>query len=144
MSGKSNFPLPITIGTQEEMPVGMFNRFKPKTIARSSIILVFIVLAVCLLQRAGFVTRCPLSAKAINQAELLHSSVVDALDEEPCELSDHLLQSQLQTLVFWVAYLPVIFLILAWLTSGTPSTLAFTEPIPPGRRQHLVLCVFKE
>ncbi|WP_066015444.1 hypothetical protein [Endozoicomonas atrinae] len=127
-----------------------FSQSHKQSIARQCILLVGMVLAVCLWQRAGLGSTCPINADHIA------SGFVSAFDsgiqqdipepvETECELSNHLVQVQLQLIEPGALLVPLLLLILAWLCTGSRITLLFlTEPIPPHRRHHLVLCVFQE
>ncbi len=120
----------------------MFNRVKTGTAAKWSVLLVGLVVVICLWQRAGFSSICPLSADAFEAIQSDNAS--GSLADEQCDLSDQMLQSQLQSLDQAIFFFPVILLILAWLLFKPTVFLSFTEPIVPTRRQHLILCVFQE
>ena len=127
-----------------------FSQSHQRSIARQCILLVGMVLAVCLWQRAGLSSTCPINADHIASGFMssldsgIQQDIPEAVDTE-CELSNHLIQAQLQLIEPGALLVPLLLLILAWLRTGNRITLPFlTEPILPRRRHHLVLCVFQE
>lgn len=130
-----------------------FSQPRKAAIARQSILLVCMVLAVCLWQRAGLGTTCPINAGHYSSG-FLFTSEIDQLDHQKgatestdtkCELSSHLIQAQSQLIDLGILLAPLVLLILAWLCSGSQFTFrSLTEPIIPRQRHHLMLCVFRE
>ncbi len=123
-----------------------------KAIARQSILLVCMVLAVCLWQQAGLGSACPIKADQYHSGFIfssdtgLHQNLPEpeSTDTE-CELSNHLIQTQSQLIELGALLAPLLLLILAWFCAGSKVTFpSLTEPITPRRRHHLVLCVFQE
>ncbi|MGR2769783.1 hypothetical protein [Photobacterium ganghwense] len=127
--------------------------------ARVALCLVMIVLFICSGQRMGLVTSCPakqaaghpsanlvseLSAKATISVQTAIQATSDHEPHEPCSLADHLLQLHQHQLDFAILQSFVIFLAFAILAGPSLITPVLTEPIPPTRRRHLTLCVFRE
>ena len=76
----------------------MFSRFKAYSIARSSIFMVLLVMAVCLGQRAGFTSVCVFSLDTDTLDILQPDNPVDSSSEKSCELGNQMLHTQLQSL----------------------------------------------
>ncbi|MGF1725575.1 hypothetical protein [Photobacterium nomapromontoriensis] len=126
-------------------------------LARYALWLVTLVIFVCSSQNIGLNSTCSLqqSADPISYSmptqKLEHSqSGARSADadgvaiSEQCSLSDHLLQIHQQQLE--QAIVCFIFIVLTFVLFAGPSivTPKLTEPIPPTRRRHLTLCVFRE
>lgn len=110
------------------------------------------VLAVCLWQRAGLGSSCPIKADQYHSAVLFSSDTGHHQDifepeftDTECELSNHLIQAQSQLIELGALLAPLLLLILAWFCTGSKVTFpSLTEPIIPRRKHHLMLCVFRE
>ena len=127
-----------------------FSQVHKQSIARQCLLLVAMVLAVCLWQRAGLGSTCPVQADHLASGFIVsfESGIQQdssESDDTECELSNHLVQAQSQLIEFGALFVPLLMLILAWLCTGNRTTFPLlTEPIAPRRRHHLVLCVFQE
>ncbi|MFK0573598.1 hypothetical protein [Endozoicomonas sp.] len=130
-----------------------FSQPQKQFIARRFILLVCMVLAVCLWQRAGFGSTCPLKADHFTSGFFFsseanhpdHQQDASESTDTECELSNHLIQAKSQLIEPGILLIPLLLLILAWLCAGNRTTFpSLTEPIIPRRRHHLVLCVFRE
>ncbi|MEJ2766406.1 hypothetical protein VV869_20835 [Photobacterium sp. MCCC 1A19761] len=119
--------------------------------AQWALVLVMLVIFLCSSQRAGLLMACPLKAVAAEHTTDSHSSQKlphhdgqssDVLHS--CDLTDHLLQIHQQSLGHALIYTITLLLLLP-LFIGSPFRVPLlTEPIPPRRRRHLILCVFRE
>lgn len=124
-------------------------------LARYALWLVTLVIFVCSSQNIGFGSTCSLKhstdsivysapLSGLNQSQSSAKSADDTAILEQCSLSDHLLQIHQQQLE--QAIVSFIFIVLTFILFAGPSLITpeLTEPIPPTRRRHLTLCVFRE
>lgn len=111
--------------------------------AKWSLWLVMLVIFVCTGQNTGIVSSCPLNSPiSIESSDDIPTSFPIA--EKKCDLTDHLLQLHQQSLEHALLSFSILFLLIA-LYIGAPFLVPIlTEPIPPTRRRHLTLCVFRE
>jgi len=115
--------------------------------AKWSLWLVLLVVFVCSGQNTGLISSCPLYAQTNTQTSIESPDDVaapSAAVEKKCDLTDHLLQLHQQSLDHTLISFSILFLLIA-LFIGSPFRVpVLTEPIPPTRRRHLTLCVFRE
>lgn len=125
--------------------------------AQVSLLLVMLVVFLCSGQRAGLILGCPFKVAAAEQAaETGTLQVMSTLQQSPaqhkqttdveksCDLTDHLLQLHQQSLSHALLYAVTLLLLLPQLIGSPYRVPLLTEPIPPQRRRHLTLCVFRE
>lgn len=129
-------------------------------IAKWSLVMVWLVIVVCLGQRAGFISSCPMSAdnrsseaslfndqhanaELVSTANTSDSSIDGATDKQ-CDMTDHLLQVHQHSFEHALIFISLLIVVLAWLSTMQYRIPVLTEPIPPTRRLHLTLCVFRE
>jgi len=122
--------------------------------------MVWLVIVVCLGQRAGFISSCPVSADNRSSeaslfsglpanAELVSTpytsdSSIDGTTDKQCDMTDHLLQVHQHSFEHALIFISLLIVVLAWLSTVQYRIPVLTEPIPPTRRLHLTLCVFRE
>jgi len=134
----------------------MYSGRNNQYIAKWSLLLVWLVIVVCLGQRAGFISMCSLNAdsrQAVTSAAISDISDLSSthsianntsLADKPCEMSDHLLQAHQQPFDYGLLYFSILCWLPIWLYRSQYRIPVATEPIPPSRRLHLTLCVFRE
>lgn len=116
-----------------------------RKIAKWSLGFVMLVIFVCSGQNISFTSSCPSSYHygAVSYANDLNSAgTMDA--EKQCDLTDHLLQQHQLSFEHALVSFSILFLLIALVTSYLYQVPLLTEPIPPPRRRHLTLCVFRE
>jgi hypothetical protein len=129
-------------------------------IAKWSLVMVWLVIVVCLGQRAGFISSCPMSADNRSSeaslfndqhanAELVsttntNDSSIDGATAKQCDMTDHLLQVHQHSFEHALIFISLLIVVFAWLSTMQYRIPVLTEPIPPTRRLHLTLCVFRE
>ncbi|WP_211321763.1 hypothetical protein [Photobacterium indicum] len=122
--------------------------------------MVWLVIVVCLGQRAGFISSCPMSAdNRSSEASIINEktasskwgstantsdSNIDGATDKQCDMTDHLLQVHQHSFEHALIFISLLIVVLAWLSTMQYRILVLTEPIPPTRRLHLTLCVFRE
>ncbi|MGF1861887.1 hypothetical protein C9J48_05710 [Photobacterium profundum] len=122
--------------------------------------MVWLVIVVCLGQRAGFISSCPMSAdnrssetSIINEKTAsskwgatanTSDSNIDGATDKQCDMTDHLLQVHQHSFEHALIFISLLIVVLAWLSTMQYRIPVLTEPIPPTRRLHLTLCVFRE
>ncbi|MGR5065152.1 hypothetical protein [Photobacterium sp. DNB22_13_2] len=118
--------------------------------AKYTLLLVLVVIFVCSGQNFGYTTACAVNAQTSSQvsqsvdATSASKQVNDSTDHSKCSLSDHLLQMHQHSVEHAIVSLFTVVLALLIYAAVTQATPIFTEPIPPTRRRHLTLCVFRE
>ncbi|MCW8328594.1 hypothetical protein MD588_07210 [Photobacterium sp. SDRW27] len=119
-------------------------------IARWSLGLVMLVIFVCSGQNTGIVPSCPLNTHSTVELSANDSSSktirdTDSADaDKQCELTDHLLQLHQLSFELALISISILFLLITLFTGHPYRVPVLTEPIPPTRRRHLTLCVFRE
>jgi len=129
-------------------------------IAKWSLVMVWLVIVVCLGQRAGFISSCPMSAdNRSSEASIINEktasskwgstantsdSNIDGATDKQCDMTDHLLQVHQHSFEHALIFISLLIVVLAWLSAMQYRIPVLTEPIPPTRRLHLTLCVFRE
>jgi hypothetical protein len=129
-------------------------------IAKWSLVMVWLVIVVCLGQRAGFISSCPMSAdNRSSEASIINEktasskwgstantsdSNIDGATDKQCDMTDHLLQVHQHSFEHALIFISLLIVVLAWLSTMQYRIPVLTEPIPPTRRLHLTLCVFRE
>lgn len=111
--------------------------------AKWSLWLVMLVIFVCAGQNTGIVSSCPLNSQIIIESPGDLSTSFPVV-EKKCELTDHLLQLHQQSLDYALVSFSTLFLLIALFVGSPFRVPVLTEPIPPTRRRHLTLCVFRE
>ena len=128
----------------------MSKAVKHNQAARYTLLLVMVVIFVCSGQNFGFATACTLNSSTYETDQPLSASIQnqkssDAPSEQGhCSLADHLLQMHQQSVEHAIVSMFIVVLALLIYAAVTKATPVFTEPIPPTRRRHLTLCVFRE
>ena len=122
--------------------------------ARYTLLLVMVVIFVCSGQNFGFAASCTLTSspgyevtqgkQAVAQHTVTDNSSTDSAEQGHCSLADHLLQMHQHSVEHAIVSMFIVVLALLIYAAVTNATPVFTEPIPPTRRRHLTLCVFRE
>lgn len=118
--------------------------------AKYTLLLVLVVIFVCSGQNFGYKTACAVNGLTSSQlsqsvdATSASKQVNDSDDHSKCSLSDHLMQMHQHSVEHAIVSLFIVVLALLIYATVTQATPIFTEPIPPTRRRHLTLCVFRE
>lgn len=128
--------------------------------AQWSLLLVMLVVFLCAGQRAGLLLSCPFQVAAGEQAAAMDrlQGIVASQQLQPspaqskqttdvqqsCDLTDHLLQLHQQSLGHALIFAVTLLLLLPQLIGSPYRVPLLTEPVPPRRRRHLTLCVFRE
>ncbi|MCQ1060367.1 hypothetical protein ACQKPX_12835 [Photobacterium sp. DNB23_23_1] len=118
--------------------------------AKYTLLLVLVVIFVCSGQNFGYTTACtandlpPSKDSQSVDATPASQQMKDSAVHGKCSLSDHLLQMHQHSVEHAIISLFIVVLALLIYAAFTQATPIFTEPIPPTRRRHLTLCVFRE
>ncbi|KHT62944.1 hypothetical protein RJ45_14605 [Photobacterium gaetbulicola] len=118
--------------------------------AKFTLLLVLVVIVVCSGQNFGYAATCELrasSSDATDQATFSDSVTTKAgasSVSDQCSMADHLLQMHKHSVEHAIVSLFIFILAVLSYAAITKAILVFTEPIPPARRRHLTLCVFRE
>ena len=123
----------------------MRKAIKHNQAARYTLLLVMVVIFVCSGQNFGFAAACTLNSSTYESASVQNQQSSDNPAEQGhCTLADHLLQMHQQSVEHAIVSMFIVVLALLIYAVVTKATPVFTEPIPPTRRRHLTLCVFRE
>ncbi|MBC7004443.1 hypothetical protein BIZ37_17925 [Photobacterium sp. BZF1] len=128
----------------------MRKAIKHNQAAKYTLLLVMVVIFVCSGQNFGFAAACTLNSSTYESEQSVsasiqnHKSSDDPAEQGHCTLADHLLQMHQQSVEHAIVSMFIVVLALLIYAAVTKATPVFTEPIPPTRRRHLTLCVFRE
>ncbi|MGO5000184.1 hypothetical protein [Oceanisphaera sp. W20_SRM_FM3] len=126
---------------------------KKRTLSRQgglALLLAVLVVSLCMSQRMGLKIACTLDHAALHSEQLNASNVSPhntkaEPEKDSCSLSEQLLSKVFQHLD--PLFIAIILLFALWLAPVQASRYRRRRLAPllfPGRRRHLVLCVFRE